>query len=343
MVYFLGSILATAAANQARNSRARAEAAQWHSPLGQLGRCGILSLRIRKALDDTLHQAYEAALPDGLVGNDVRLPWGGALPIVVAVGGRAAVVEPVIGPDVVAAVQRADEASTALAALTSPGYVSATLVCRADTEEEPRALPGPSGRSVTVTGLSWLSGLLRQRLSDAGTTELPAALAEPFAAAEWRARHQWNLSRAAARALPSPWWWFIRDLYLDDGGEPIDLALAGPGGVFAVKFSMSGTGDCLARVSGQCERLRRYLFRSDVVPVVATATAPAVRFGPSDAAGNPVAWLDPQHLLGFLSSVRRRGVVPQDVAMLNAPAHGWYRRLEAGPDGAASTLFGWTS
>jgi hypothetical protein len=144
--------------------------------------------------------------------------------------------------------------------------------------------------------------------------------------------------------LPVQWWWLIRDLYLDDGAwGTIDLAVIGPGGVFAVEFSATGADDCVARVSHHALRLRGYLPHCDVVPVIVTPAVAAARFGPNDASGYPIAWVSPPDLLGFLHGVRRRGLVPQQISMLNWPAPGWYRRLEICPDGAVDTLYGWTS
>ncbi|WP_432838525.1 hypothetical protein [Dactylosporangium sp. CA-092794] len=326
--YFIGSMVGSAVGRAVRNERARAEEAHWHSPMSRLGRCGVTSLRWRKATEEVMDAIDTAAggrwrRANGVAGFGVQC-------FLVFGAGRAAVVWTVIGDDYVAAVQGADSAARAVEAVRA-------FVCRADLADEPRDLPAPSGRSVTVSGLPWLAGLLRTTLSD-GEALVPEGLEARLAAGERRLLHQWNADCAALQSCPPQWWWYISDLYLDDGlPEPLDLVMAGPGGVFVCGF-----GSGVADVGRQAQRVRGYLPMAEVLPVIVDERVEANRFGPADAAGLPIAWLHPDRLLDFVLRTQRRGLAAPQISTLNFPAPDWYRRLDKRLDGTVEVSWGWT-
>ncbi len=345
MVYFLDGMISdlvgTAITTGIHNSRERAATAHWYSPLSRLGRCGIFSLRAWEARDLVLRAVSDAGLDTCQVAYDLRLPGTNIGQILAAGPQGVAVVESLIGDDHITAVRRAGDASLALSTLAGEDFPVYAFVCRAELEEEPRQLPGPSGNPVTVTGLPWLSGLLRRQLAYSTVDRpLPDRLDLPLVAAQWRADHQRLLASRAVRQLPPQWWWLIEDLYLDDRNPgTADLVVAGPGGVFVIDFSMTGDDDAVARVCLQAGRLRGYLPHVDVLPMIVSESVTTTRYGPNDPAGYPVAWLNPSHALAFIEGTRRRGLATHEIGILNTPAPGWIRRVTVEPSGEIVTYF----
>ncbi|MFI5891856.1 hypothetical protein ACIA5D_17270 [Actinoplanes sp. NPDC051513] len=240
--------------------------------------------------------------------------------------------------DCAAAVRIADAGRQALAGRLGPDRPVHPFVCLADSTSEPRELPAPSGAVVVVTGLPWLSGLLRNRLG-AGTE---AAEPDPeTAAARWRGITLGSLRVEAIRRAYPPGTWVIENLLPDDRiPQTIDLVIAGPTGAFVIAADVEGDQQTVERVSFGAARLRAYLPHIDVIPAIVSRSVTAPRFGPADNAGYPIAWLQPEQALAFLGSVRRRGLTLPEVAVLNAPAPGWYRHVTIIGDGI-DTRFGW--
>jgi hypothetical protein len=218
-----------------------------------------------------------------------------------------------------------------------------TFVCRADSSDEPREVPGPSGSPVTVAGLPWLDGCLRRRLGYSPlATRAPDEVRPLVEAAQWRTGEQSDLAGAALRWLPPQQWWIIQDLYLDDGHpSTVDLVVAGPSGVFAIDFSMTCDDESIARVSLHASRLRAYLPHVEVLPMIVSESAAATRSGPKDRAGYPIPCVKPGQALAFIRNIRRRGPMPYEIATLNAPNPGWGRQVAIGPNGVPNTHYQW--
>jgi hypothetical protein len=339
----IGTAVGTVVANEVHKGRERAALARRLSPHGRLGLSGIASLRYYHAAEDVYDMTCEAG--DWFVLRGARLGRH-EMPFVVISDDWAVVVNPMIGADHVGGVRAADEAAAVLTAWTAPDPLPVTsILCRADTEDEPRDVPGPSGGTVTITGLPWLTGVLRQRIGAVDRrTPGPESLDEPFTSGSWRSSRRYALYWAAVGRLPARDWWVVPRLMLDDAyPEPVDLLLAGPNGVFVVELSKTGAGDCADRVAHNAQRLRGYLPAADVVPVVVSDSVTTPRFGPADLAGNPIAWLHQDGLLDFVCGTRRRGVGWQEVGVLNNPGTGYYRRVVPDTDGAPIVQTGWPS
>ncbi len=347
MAYFLGAAIGNAvgavASTAIDNARRNRAIARWNSPLSRLGRCGIYSLRLGKAVSDTWNAVYEAGSLEWTFSGSVE--FGGIRAperIVLFAAEAGALIEVIIGDEYVAAVRRTDEAVQALHAhLRHPGIPLHGFVCRADAQEEPRELPAPSGNRITVTGMPWLSGLLRARLGDNDKVScVPDGFRPEMKASAWRETKQHDLYYGTIERFPQ--WWTIRDLRLDDGlHESIDIVSIGPAGVLAVEVSNMEPGAGVGRVSRHAHRLRDRLPQVDVVPVIVTDEVTQMRFGPEvDTAGYPIAWIHPEQFYEFARQLSRRGPGHPEIAFLNAPAPGWWRRTGFGQDGV-EVLWGW--
>jgi len=332
--------------NHLAQRRAVEQQARWHSPLSRLGRCGIFSIRAENAVVGVLNAVADASQNRWRVASDVRYldNRGGADELLVFGNGRMVVVRAVMGTDYSAAVARVDYGAQAVCAVGMPEADVSRIVCRADTTDEPRPLPGPSGSEVMVTGLPWLSGLLRRELDRVAgaASEVPEALQEPFSRAWWRLDQKWTLSQQSLRCLAAQSWWVAKDLYLDDGiGDPVDLVLAGPGAVFVLEFERTATAETASRVIWQAHRLRGYLPYATIAPIVVREDDHYPSGWPVDPSLYPVAALAPDQVLGYAGRAAARGLPPPAIATLNAPWPQWWRRVTFRSDGSPNVQFGW--
>ncbi|BCJ75260.1 hypothetical protein CS0771_48040 [Catellatospora sp. IY07-71] len=300
------------------------------SPLRRLGVCGLWSLRRSFGAERVAMALGEAALPGWTM---VRSPiWHGvsSLGRFAYVGpDRAVLVESVLDEENSSAVARLDDAAGELAAVLGRSSATVGAVACVSGDVEPRDLPGPSGRLVTVTGTTWLCGLLRSRYVVDGPER---AVGPPAIASD-------GPRRAAQRALyvelvdKLPGWWTVPELVLDDGGgEPFDLVAVGCTGVLVVDVSQDLTDIRVARLARWTRRLRTVLPVSDVIPV-AISSGPDV-YGPqTDDAGYQIAWIDPDRLAAFAAGLSCRGVDVQQLALLNQPTPFWSRRVRRDASG----------
>jgi hypothetical protein len=334
----IGSLAGHAIANQIHYSHQQAALAHWHSPLSRLGRSGIFSLRMNKAADEVRKAIDEAGSPDWHTVSGLRATAGDTWQFLTVAADRAAVIEVQVEDDCAAAVRLADAGRRALAERLGTDRPVHPFVCLADSTSEPRELPAPSGVAVAVTGLPWLSGLLRSRLGPGAEADEPDTETE---AAQWRATTLCSLTFNALRRFHVPGSWVIQNLLPDDRiPETIDLVIAGPTGVFVIAAEVTDDQRAVERVSFDAARLRAYLPHVDVIPTIVSRSIAAPRFGPADNAGYPIAWLHPDHTLGFIGSVRRRGLSLPEIGVLNAPAPGWLRQVSFTGD-TNHTTFHW--
>jgi hypothetical protein len=334
----VGAIVGRAIANEIHNSRQRAAVAHWHSPLSRLGRCGIFSLRMNRAAGEVRKAIDEAGSPSWHTASGLRLTAGDTGQLVTVTADWASVIEVQVDEDCAAAVRLADDGRQALAERLGPDRPVYPFVCLANSESEPRELPAPSGAAVAVTGLPWLSGLLRNRLGPSTDAADPVM---EIAAAQWRADTLDSLTFDVVQGSCPQGSWVIRNLLPDDRiPETIDLTVAGPTGVFVIAAAVTGDQQTAERVCLDAARVRSYLPHTDVIPVIVSRSVTAPRFGPADNAGYPIAWLPPEQALEFLGSVRRRGLALAEIGVLNAPAPGWSRQVSVTGD-AIHTRFKW--
>lgn len=364
MAYLMGAALGIATGAiidtvQQRNVQQRVlqQQTHWRSPLSRLGRCGIFSLRVTDAVGEVVSKIAEADTGEWSYANDVRCDGSqaGVDQLVIYVDGRAAVIQAILHADYPAAVRLADLGVQAVSLAAGRRLPVSAYVCRVDAADEPRTLPGPSGSEVTVTGLPWLSGLLRRRLvSDPDDADgvidhdggAPSGLRLALVDASWRAKQKAMLVEQSLRALPAHLWWSAVNLYLDDQmTDSVDFVLAGPGGVFVIEFARTARMEDAFRAVRQSQRLRQYLPYSAIVPMVVCEQVTNVADWPArvDVSAHPVPALQPDHMVDYLLRATARGIGPHELATLNAPWPGWYRQVWFGPGGSPNLRYGWTT
>jgi hypothetical protein len=249
--------------------------------------------------------------------------------------------QPGINPPLARLVAWADCFATAIDALTEGGARQTATVCLVDTDEEPRQLPGPSGRDITVTGLPWLAGIARQAilpgqqmLEELASQDDGRPLADGWT---WpRLERQMRSAVQAASDLatpylalmPNPSWWVVRQLQLDDGAdEPLELVAVGPTGVFVLEPDRGAVAVAQERALRGAGRLHAYLPYADCIPIVVDQAA-ANTGVLTDAAGRMLCWwLPPDAIAAAVQRSPTRGVDPRTSAWLNAPLAGLRRSI----------------
>jgi hypothetical protein len=347
MSNILGAVAATVVTvgvtNVIQSRRAYNTAQHWNSPLSRLGRSAILTGYTTNAINRTFTAINDVAAPDW-----ITLPspsaLGGIERFTVISGEHLAMVETALGEDYIGAVRRVDEHAWKLSQQVD-GTPVHRIVCRADTTDELRELPGPSGTPVTVTALPWLGGLLRRSL-DRHTQPQPVDphFRQLLSTTERIVVEHGNTYVRLTRELVQPTtagyaahpWWIVKDLYLDDGipGTPR------PG----TRWPDRRLRRALSRQRHSADRHRRQRLH------LATARLPAhlrrhpshrhqrphrtpVRTGPRR--GAVPDRLPTDRVADFIRTTTVRGLQQHEVSMLYTPLPGWHRRPEPVGDGVS--------